>query len=91
MADILPFKRPKKRKLSEIHKGKTLCKSGFHKWEISKDKQFNSRQGRLVTLYVCQRCGAHKSLNLEISEPHSIQRISRAECSPIITQSKLFG
>lgn len=61
MADILPFKRPKP---SELHKGKTLCKNGFHKWAISKDKQFDSRQGKLVTLYVCERCGAIKSKNL---------------------------
>ena len=65
MADILPFKPPagrttRKQKPSEIHKGKTLCKSGFHKWTISKDKQFDSRQGKLVTLYVCERCGATK-------------------------------
>jgi hypothetical protein len=45
MADILPFKRPKP---SEVHKDKTLCKSGFHKWEISTDKQFDSRQGKLL-------------------------------------------
>jgi hypothetical protein len=66
MADILPFKRPavRSKRPSEIHKGKTLCESGFHKWEISKDKQFDSRQGKLVTLYVCQRCGATKSKNL---------------------------
>lgn len=68
MGDILPFKRPasgsRKKSLSELHKGKTLCKSDFHKWEISKDKQFDSRQGKLVTLYVCQRCGKTKSKSL---------------------------
>ena len=61
MADILPFKRLKP---SERHKGKTLCKSGFHKWEISKEKQFDTRQGKLVTVYVCKRCGATKSKSL---------------------------
>ena len=68
MGDILPFKQPtataRKKHSSENQKGKTLCKSGFHKWGISKDKQFDSRQGKLVTLYVCQRCGATKSKNL---------------------------
>lgn len=58
MADILPFKRPRP---GEKHKGKTLCKSGFHKWEVDKEKQFDSRQGRLVTLYRCARCGATKT------------------------------
>jgi len=58
MADILPFKRPRP---SEKHKGKTLCKSGFHKWTINKEKQFDTKQGKLVTLYRCTRCGATKS------------------------------
>ncbi|HEC20050.1 MAG TPA: hypothetical protein ENI97_11985 [Gammaproteobacteria bacterium] len=62
MADILPFKRPaRKKRPGEIHKGKTLCRHGFHKWVISKDKQFDTRQGKLVTLYVCARCGVHKT------------------------------
>lgn len=58
MADILVFK---KKKLSEKHKGKTLCKSGFHKWEILKDRQFDVKQGKLVTVYQCSRCGKQKS------------------------------
>ena len=58
MADILVFK---KKKLSEKHKGKTLCKSGFHKWEILKDRQFDVKQGKLVTVYQCRRCGKQKS------------------------------
>ena len=58
MADILAFK---KKKLSEKHKGKTLCKSGFHKWEIFKEKQFDVKQGKLVTVYKCMRCGKQKS------------------------------
>ena len=59
MADILVFK---KKKLSEKHKGKTLCKSGFHKWEILKDRQFDVKQGKLVTVYRCSRCGKQKSI-----------------------------
>jgi hypothetical protein len=58
MADILPFKRPR---LSEKHKGKTLCKSGFHKWEIVQNKQFDVRQGKLITISRCKRCGTTKS------------------------------
>jgi hypothetical protein len=57
MADILPFK---KKKLSEKHKGKTLCKSGFHKWEVVNEKQFDVKQGRLVTTHQCRRCGKQK-------------------------------
>jgi hypothetical protein len=58
MAEIIPFKKPK---LSEKHKGKTLCKSGFHKWEILKEQQFDVKQGKLVTVYQCRRCGKMKN------------------------------
>ena len=58
MADILAFK---KNKLSRKHKGKTLCRSGFHKWEIVEEKQFEVTQGRLVTVYRCKRCGKQKN------------------------------
>jgi hypothetical protein len=57
MGDILPFKRPKP---SEKHKGKTLCKSGFHKWVIQQDKRFDVKEGKLVTVYRCERCGETK-------------------------------
>jgi hypothetical protein len=58
MTNVLPFKRPS---LFEKHKGKTLCKSGFHKWKIKTNQQFDVKQGRLVTVSECERCGAIKS------------------------------
>ncbi len=58
MADILPFKR---KKLSEKHKGKTLCRSGFHKWEIEQKQKFDVRHGKLITVSRCRRCGAVKN------------------------------
>jgi len=58
MGDVVAFKRPK---LSKKHEGKTLCKSGFHKWVVMKDKQFDVKQGRLVTAYYCSRCGKTKT------------------------------
>jgi hypothetical protein len=51
----------KKKSLKEKHKGKTLCKSGFHKWQIDQSKQFDVKTGKLITLAVCQRCGARKT------------------------------
>ena len=57
MADILVFK---KKKLSEKHKGSTLCRNGFHKWKVINEKQFDVKQGRLVTVYACKRCGVQK-------------------------------
>lgn len=58
MGKVVQFKRPKP---GEKHNSKILCKSGFHKWEIIQEKQFDVKQGRLVTLYRCKRCGAQKS------------------------------
>ena len=57
MSNILPFKKPKP---SEKHKHKTLCRHGFHKWKVWNEKQFDVRQGRLVTVYRCERCGKQK-------------------------------
>lgn len=57
MADILPFKRPSPK---QKHKGKTLCRSGFHKWQVVTNQQFDVKQGRLVTRYKCERCGEEK-------------------------------
>lgn len=54
MADILTFKRPK---LSEKHRGNTLCRNGHHKWVLDRSSAFDSKQGRLVTRYKCSRCG----------------------------------
>ena len=53
MGDLLPFKRPT---LKEKHRGKTLCKHGHHKWVVDSRKQFDVKQGRLVTVYRCARC-----------------------------------
>ena len=57
MGDILPFKKPK---TSELHKGNTLCRSGFHKWEIIKEREFDVKQGKLVSLFRCKRCSKTK-------------------------------
>ena len=57
MADILTFRKPS---LKEKHKGKTLCRHGHHKWVIDKAKQFDVKQGKLVTLLRCSRCGKQK-------------------------------
>ncbi len=57
MADVLPFKRPSAK---DKHKGKTLCRHGHHKWQVDKERQFDVKQGKLVTRYRCVRCGTEK-------------------------------
>jgi hypothetical protein len=56
MADILPFKRPGGRL-----RGNSLCRSNHHKWEVLKDRRFDVKQGRLVTVERCSRCGATRT------------------------------
>ncbi|MDF1781953.1 MAG: hypothetical protein P1U67_11705 [Alcanivoracaceae bacterium] len=57
MADILPFKKSDKKKLKPR---KGMCQHGFHKWVIWKEKQFDVQQGKLVTVFRCERCGIQK-------------------------------
>ncbi|MGR9092232.1 MAG: hypothetical protein ACU85U_16805 [Gammaproteobacteria bacterium] len=56
MADIVPFPGARRRKKRKTRQ-KTLCDNGFHKWEIDDAKQFDVKQGRLVTVERCIRCG----------------------------------
>ncbi|MFL6549723.1 MAG: hypothetical protein ACJ8OJ_13585 [Povalibacter sp.] len=39
--------------------GKTLCQSGFHKWEPAQQR-FDVKQGRLVSAERCKRCGEER-------------------------------
>jgi hypothetical protein len=47
-----------KRKRAE---GKTLCTSGFHKWEVVGERRFDVREGKLVTTQRCKRCGEERT------------------------------
>jgi len=60
MGDVVSFGL-KKQKPSIKHKGKTLCKSGFHKWQIETSNTFDVKSGKLVTSYRCKRCNAVKN------------------------------
>lgn len=53
MGDVIPFA-----KLKPARKSTTLCKSGFHRWEIDRNTRFDVKKGGLVTVYRCSRCGA---------------------------------
>lgn len=56
MADIIPFG-----KKIEPKKSTTLCRSGFHRWEVDKETEFLTRDGKLWTKYRCSRCGKSRS------------------------------
>ena len=57
MSKVLPFKKPSNK---ERARRRTLCDSGFHKWAVDNKKQFDVKQGRLITIRRCTRCGATK-------------------------------
>ena len=57
MADVIEFRKPS---LKDKHKGNTLCRRGHHKWLLDKDRRFDVKQGRLVTVYRCSRCGQER-------------------------------
>ena len=61
MGDILQFKPVTVKQKKKKGRGKTLCKSGFHKWDVDQKKQFDVKRGRLVTIRRCGRCGATKT------------------------------
>jgi len=42
-------------------KGKTLCGRGFHKWATDTTTRFDVKEGRLVTVVRCERCGATRN------------------------------
>lgn len=58
MGKVVKFQKPSPKKKAE---GKTLCRHGFHKWSPDPKKQFDVKQGRLVTLHRCVRCGHTKT------------------------------
>ena len=35
----------------------TLCRAGFHKWQLVNEGRFDVKQGKLLTAEVCTRCG----------------------------------
>lgn len=53
MSNVLPFRKP-------ATAAKGLCQHGVHRWQLLTEKQFDVRQGKLVTVWQCERCGERK-------------------------------
>jgi hypothetical protein len=58
MGEILPFKRPT---AAQKLRGNTFCRNGHHKWVVDKGVRFDVKQGRLVTVDRCVRCGIRRT------------------------------
>jgi hypothetical protein len=55
MGDVIPFQR------KTIKPRSLLCANNHHRWVASKNTPFASKQGKLVTVYKCERCGIEKT------------------------------
>lgn len=58
MSKILEFRKPSPK---AKNKGKTLCLHDFHKWKVVTKTQFDVKQGKLVSVLRCERCGKEKT------------------------------
>jgi hypothetical protein len=58
MSNVINLKKAKQRRAE----GRTLCSSGFHKWQVLTEKRFDVKQGKLVSTQRCLRCGEQRSL-----------------------------
>jgi hypothetical protein len=57
-SNVISLKQVKRRRAE----GKTLCSSGFHKWQVLAERRFDVKQGKLVNTQRCQRCGLQRAL-----------------------------
>ena len=58
MSKVVSFQKAKKARQKVIS---PLCREGFHKWQPVKNTGFDVKQGKLITLLRCARCGAEKT------------------------------
>jgi hypothetical protein len=57
MGDVVKIKNWKRERAD----GKTLCGSGFHKWQTLSERRFDVKQGKLVSAERCTRCGTERN------------------------------
>jgi hypothetical protein len=57
MSNVINLKKAKQKRAE----GKTLCSSGFHKWQLLSGRRFDVKQGQLVSTERCKRCGEERS------------------------------
>ncbi|MGD9841972.1 MAG: hypothetical protein AB7F79_00635 [Steroidobacteraceae bacterium] len=59
--NVIQLRKTKSVRTAKRAEGKTLCGSGFHKWQIVKQSQFDVKQGKLLTTERCQRCDKQRT------------------------------
>ena len=56
MSNIINLNTVRREQRQSKAKGITLCRSGFHKWQVEPGQRFDVKQGKLVTTERCVRC-----------------------------------
>ena len=56
MNNVINLRKAKQKRAE----GKTLCTSGFHKWQTLDGRRFDVKQGKLVSTERCKRCGEER-------------------------------
>ena len=56
MTNLINLHTARKARLQARAKGITLCRSGFHHWQIATHQPFQVQGGKLLTVEHCQRC-----------------------------------
>jgi hypothetical protein len=61
MSNVIKFNTARRELRQTKADGITLCRSGFHKWQVVPGQRFDVKQGKLVTTERCARCNEERS------------------------------
>ncbi len=61
MGNVVNLANVRREKRQSKADGLTLCRSGFHKWQVVPGQRFDVKQGKLVTTERCSRCNEERN------------------------------
>lgn len=61
MSNVVKLDTARRERRQSRADGLTLCRSGFHKWQVETGQRFDVKHGRLVTTECCVRCGERRT------------------------------
>ena len=62
MSNIVNLSAARRDRRQSKADGLTLCRSGFHKWQVVSGQRFDVKAGKLVTAERCVRCNEQRTL-----------------------------
>ena len=61
MNNIINLHTARQARLRDLARGITLCRSGFHRWQPAAGHPFKVREGKLLSVECCTRCGQSRT------------------------------